>query len=99
MAEGIEISAHEKKVSGLRSTIAERGYAHLDAASFRGLTGITDLAKFQSFAELWGDLEPDTFMADGGPIAVAGTAPSNFVELRRTACPTARIFRVAPTTR
>ncbi|WP_342248783.1 2OG-Fe dioxygenase family protein [Sphingomonas sp. OTU376] len=55
-----------EQTAGLRAALADRGYVHVDAGSFRKMIGAAGSDVLDSLAALWGDLEPDSFMADGG---------------------------------
>lgn len=50
----------------LAAQLADKGYVHIDAATFRTMAEATDPSEFARFAASWGDLAQDHHMADGG---------------------------------
>ncbi len=53
-------------IARIRETLAETGFAHVDASVMRDILLTDGLADWDGFADSWNDLGVDTYMADGG---------------------------------
>src|SRR5690349_21769822 len=62
-----EIGTGLQNATGIRDGIARAGYAFVEASDMRTALGrFGTLADWPAFADSWGDLLTDTYMADGG---------------------------------
>jgi hypothetical protein len=62
-----EIGTGLQNATGIRNAIARAGYAFVEASDMRtAFARFGALGDWPQFAESWGDLHTDTYMADGG---------------------------------